>query len=40
MEDTQEPATQLLPLEDLQMFADVFNQIRQGYVESARQRAI
>ena len=30
MEDTQEPATQSLPLEDLQMFADVFNQIRQG----------
>ena len=26
--------TQSLPLEDLQMFADVFNQIRQGYVES------
>ena len=23
-----------LPLEELQMFADVFNQIRQGYVES------
>ena len=34
MEDSQEPATQSLPLEDLQMFADVFNQIRQGYVES------
>ena len=26
--------TSALPLEDLQMFADVFNQIRQGYVES------
>ena len=26
--------TSSLPLEDLQMFADVFNQIRQGYVES------
>jgi carboxyl-terminal processing protease len=25
---------QTLPLEELQMFADVFNQIRQGYVES------
>lgn len=25
---------QALPLEELQMFADVFNQIRQGYVES------
>jgi carboxyl-terminal processing protease len=25
---------QSLPLEELQMFADVFNQIRQGYVES------
>lgn len=34
MEDAHEPATQSLPLEDLQMFADVFNQIRQGYVES------
>ena len=30
MEDTQGPATQSLPLEDLQMFADVFNQIRQA----------
>ena len=27
-------AQQALPLEELQMFADVFNQIRQGYVES------
>ncbi len=27
-------ARQALPLEELQMFADVFNQIRQGYVES------
>jgi carboxyl-terminal processing protease len=27
-------ATQSLPLEELRMFADVFNQIRQGYVES------
>lgn len=27
-------ARQHLPLEELQMFADVFNQIRQGYVES------
>ena len=27
-------AAQSLPLEELQMFADVFNQIRQGYVES------
>jgi carboxyl-terminal processing protease len=27
-------ARQSLPLEELQMFADVFNQIRQGYVES------
>lgn len=26
--------TSALPLEELQMFADVFNQIRQGYVES------
>ena len=34
MEDAHEPATQSLPLDDLQMFADVFNQIRQGYVES------
>ena len=25
--------TSALPLEELQMFADVFNQIRQGYVE-------
>ena len=25
---------QSLPLEELQMFADVFNQIREGYVES------
>ena len=33
-EDAHGPATQSLPLEDLQMFADVFNQIRQGYVES------
>jgi len=29
-----EDAPEALPLEDLQMFADVFNQIRQGYVES------
>ena len=28
------PDTSSLPLEELQMFADVFNQIRQGYVES------
>ena len=28
------PENQSLPLEELQMFADVFNQIRQGYVES------
>ena len=28
------PDTSALPLEELQMFADVFNQIRQGYVES------
>ena len=27
-------AAQSLPLEELQMFADMFNQIRQGYVES------
>ena len=26
------PDTSSLPLEELQMFADVFNQIRQGYV--------
>ena len=26
------PNTSSLPLEELQMFADVFNQIRQGYV--------
>ena len=32
--NVDEPATQSLPLEELQMFADVFNQIRQGYVES------
>jgi carboxyl-terminal processing protease len=32
--NTDDPATQSLPLEELQMFADVFNQIRQGYVES------
>ena len=34
IENTDDPATQSLPLEELQMFADVFNQIRQGYVES------
>ena len=33
-ESAGDPATQSLPLEELQMFADVFNQIRQGYVES------
>ena len=32
--NVDDPATQSLPLEELQMFADVFNQIRQGYVES------
>ena len=32
--NADDPATQSLPLEELQMFADVFNQIRQGYVES------
>ena len=34
IENADNPATQSLPLEELQMFADVFNQIRQGYVES------
>ena len=34
IENADDPATQSLPLEELQMFADVFNQIRQGYVES------
>ena len=33
IEDADDLATQSLPLEELQMFADVFNQIRQGYVE-------
>ncbi|MGB2103248.1 MAG: hypothetical protein ACPHVN_01380, partial [Luminiphilus sp.] len=32
-ESAGDPATESLPLEELQMFADVFNQIRQGYVE-------
>ena len=32
IENADVPATQSLPLEELQMFADVFNQIRQGYV--------
>ena len=31
---------QSLPLEELQMFADVFNQIRQGYVESVPDRKL
>ena len=34
IENADDPTTQSLPLEELQMFADVFNQIRQGYVES------
>jgi len=34
IENADDLATQSLPLEELQMFADVFNQIRQGYVES------
>ena len=33
IENADDLATQSLPLEGLQMFADVFNQIRQGYVE-------
>ena len=33
IENADDLATQSLPLEELQMFADVFNQIRQGYVE-------
>ncbi len=33
IENAGDLATQSLPLEELQMFADVFNQIRQGYVE-------
>ena len=33
-EGIADTAPQSLPLEELQMFADVFNQIRQGYVES------
>ena len=33
IENADDFATQSLPLEELQMFADVFNQIRQGYVE-------
>ena len=32
-ENADDLATQSLPLEELQMFADVFNQIRRGYVE-------
>ena len=34
IENAEDPATQSLPLEELQMFADVFNQIRRGYVEA------
>ena len=34
IENADDPVTPSLPLEELQMFADVFNQIRQGYVES------
>ena len=33
IENADDLATQSLPLEELQMFADVFNQIRRGYVE-------
>ena len=33
IENADDLSTQSLPLEELQMFADVFNQIRQGYVE-------
>ena len=33
IENADDLATQSLPLEELQIFADVFNQIRRGYVE-------